>query len=139
MRGKNVVLALLDARDGMVHFRLHLGHRRSLPAGFLRTYCAESWGERLLRYMAWCLCGQSRHHFRMTVPLYDAALHGAFAWRLEDAFTVLREAGFLLYDDKRGEWAPKEIYEYLRQHERVSAPMSVLRESPDGYEVTAGS
>ena len=139
MRGKNVVLELLDARDGMVHFRLHLGCRRSLPAGFLRTYCAESWGERLLRYMARCLCGKSRHHFRTTVPRYDAALHGAFAWRLEDAFSVLREAGFLLYDDKRGEWAPKEIYEHLRQQGRVSAPMPVLRESAGGYEMTSDS
>lgn len=139
MRGKNVVLELLDARDGMVHFRLHLGCRRSLPAGFLRAYCAESWGERLLRYMARCLCGKSRHHFRMTVPQYDAAQYGVFAWRLEDAFSVLREAGFLLYDDKRGEWAPKEIYEHLRQQGRVSAPMPVLRESAGGYEMSADS
>lgn len=35
MRGKNVVLELLDARDGMVHFRLHLGDRR-LMAGALQ-------------------------------------------------------------------------------------------------------
>ena len=139
MRGKNVVLELLDARDGIVHFRLHLGHRRGLPAGFLRAYCAESWGERLLRYMARCLCGKLRHHFRMTVPQYDAAQYGVFAWRLEDAFSVLREAGFLLYDDKRGEWAPKEIYEHLRQQGRVSAPMPVLRESAGGYEMTADS
>ena len=78
MRGKNVVLELRGVRDGMVHFRLHLGHRRGLPAGFLRTYCAESWDERLLRYMARCLCGQSRHHFRMKVPPYDASLCGVF-------------------------------------------------------------
>ena len=138
MRGKNVVLELRGVRDGMVHFRLHLGHRRGLPAGFLRTYCAESWGERLLRLLAWFLCGQSRHHFRMTVPPYDAALDGVFAWRLEEAFSVLREAGFLLYDDRRGEWTPKEIYGHLRQQGRVSAPMPVLRVAPGGYEEVSG-
>ncbi len=138
MRGKNVVLELRGVRDGMVHFRLHLGHRRGLPAGFLRTYCAESWGERLLRYMARCLCGQSRHHFRMKVPPYDASLYGVFAWRLEEAFSVLRKAGFLLYDDRRGEWAPKEIYGHLRQQGRASAPMPVLREAPGGYEEVSG-
>ena len=138
MRGKNVVLELRGVRDGMVHFRLHLGHRRGLPAGFLRTYCAESWGERLLRYMVRCLCGQTRHHFRMKVPPYDATLYGVFAWRLEEAFSVLRKAGFLLYDDGRGEWAPKEIYGHLRQQGRASAPMPVLREAPGGYEEVSG-
>ncbi len=68
----------------------------------------------------------------MTVLRYDAALDGAFAWRLEDAFSVLREAGFLLYDDKRGEWSPMEIYGHLRQQGRASEPMPVLREPPGG-------
>lgn len=139
MRGRNVVLELWEVREGVVHFRLHLGCRRSLPAGFLSTYCAESWGERLLRFMAWCFCRQTRHHFRMTVLRYDAALDGAFAWRLEDAFSVLREAGFLLYDDGRGEWAPKEIYGHLRQQGRVSVPMPVLRVAPGGYEEVSGA
>lgn len=125
MRGKNVVLELWEVREGVAHFRLHLGHRRALPKGFLRAYCAESCGERLRRFLAWCFCRQTRHHFRMPVKRYDAALYGVFSWRLEDAFSVLREAGFLLYDDKRGEWSPKEIYGHLKQQGRVSAPMPV--------------
>lgn len=59
-----------------------------------------------------------------------------FAWRLEDAFQILRDAGFLLYDDHRGEWTPYNIHLHLMQQGRVSAPMSVLRETPDGYKET---
>lgn len=131
MRRKNVVLELENASDGVAHFRLHLGHPRALPEGFVRTYCAESWGERLRRYLAWCFWRQTRHHFRLPVRRYDASVYGVFSWRLEDAFSVLQEAGFLLYDDNRGEWSPCEIYRHLRQQGRASAPMPVHTDNRD--------
>ena len=55
-----------------------------------------------------------------------------FDWRLEDAFHVLREAGFLLHDDNRGEWSPYDIYRHLMEQGRISTPMPVLRDSPEG-------
>ena len=135
---KNVVLELFASSGGQIHFRLHLGNRAALPPDFMRRYCAESPGEKLLRLLSRWAGEGTRHHFRMKVPPYDASLCGVFAWRLEEAFSVLRKAGFLLYDDGRGEWAPKEIYGHLRQQGRASAPMSVLRVAPGGYEEVSG-
>ena len=48
----------------------------------------------------------------------------------------LRDAGFLLYDDNRGEWTPCNIYRHLMEQGRISTPMPVLRESPEGYTET---
>ena len=78
----------------------------------------------------------TRHHFRMKVETYDTSVYGLFAWRVEDAFHVLREAGFLLHDDNRGEWSPYDIYRYLMEQGRISTPMPVLRTTPEGYTET---
>lgn len=78
----------------------------------------------------------TRHHFRMKVEPYDASLYGLFAWRVEDAFHVLREAGFLLHDDNRGEWTPCNIYRHLMEQGRISTPMPVLSTTPEGYTET---
>ena len=133
---KNVVLELSASTGGQIHFRLHLGNRAALPPDFMRRYCAESPGEKLLRLLCLWAGEGTRHHFRMKVEPYDASLHGLFAWRVEDAFHVLREAGFLLLDDNRGEWSPYDIYRYLVEQGRISTPMPVLRESPEGYTET---
>ena len=133
---KNVVLELFASTGGQIHFRLHLGNRAALPPDFLRRYCAESAGEKLLRLLARWAGEGTRHHFRMKVEPYDASLYGLFAWRVEDAFHVLREAGFLLHDDNRGEWSPYDIYRYLVEQGRISTPMPVLRDSPEGFTET---
>ena len=133
---ENVVMVLENAREGVVHLRLHLGCRGKLPADFMRRYCAESWRERVLRRMSFWAGAGTRHHFRMRVGVYDASEYGVFAWRLEDAFRVLREAGFLLYDDCRGEWTPCNIYRHLVEHGRVAGCMPVLRCGPGGFEKT---
>ncbi|MBQ3217603.1 MAG: hypothetical protein IJB33_01875 [Akkermansia sp.] len=130
---KNVVLELSASSGGLVHFRLHLGNRAALPPDFMRRYCAESPGEKLLRLLGRWAGEGTRHHFRMKVEPYDASLHGLFAWRVEDTFQILREAGFLLLDDSRGEWSPYDIYRHLMEQGRISTPMPVLRESPEGY------
>ena len=118
--------------DGVVHLRLHLGHKSSLPAGFVRRYCAESCSEWFCLQLMRCL-GVGYFHFRMRVGVYDASEYGVFAWRVEDAFRVLREAGFMLYDDARGEWPPCNIYAGLLEQGRVAEPMRVLRERPGGF------
>lgn len=133
---KNVVLELSASSGGLVHFRLHLGNRAALPPDFMRRYCAESPCEKLLRLLCRWAGEGTRHHFRMKVEPYDASLHGLFAWRVEDAFQILREAGFLLHDDNRGEWTPCNIYRHLMEQGRISTPMPVLRESPAGYTET---
>lgn len=130
---KNVVLELFASSGGQIHFRLHLGNRAALPPDFMRRYCAESLGEKLLRLLCLWAGEGTRHHFRMKVEPYDASLYGVFAWRVEDAFHVLREAGFLLHDDNRGEWSPYDIYRYLVEQGRISTPMPVLRTTPEGY------
>lgn len=116
MLRKDVVLGLEEVQGGVV-----LGCPGALPKDFVRTWCAESWGENLWRYLAWSFCRQTRHHFRMEVQRYDSSGHGAFSWRLEDASGVLLEAAFVLYDDKRGEWSPLDIYRYQKELGRVSA------------------
>lgn len=133
---KNVVLELFASSGGLVHFRLHLGNRAALPPDFLRRYCAESLGEKMLRLLGRWAGEGTRHHFRMKVEPYDTSECGLFAWRVEDAFHVLREAGFLLYDDNRGEWTPCNIYRHLVEQGRISSPMPVLRVSPEGYTET---
>ena len=133
---KNVVLELSAASGGLVHFRLHLGNRAALPPDFMRRYCAESPGEKLLRLLARWAGEGTRHHFRMKVETYDTSVYGVFAWRVEDAFHVLREAGFLLHDDNRGEWSPYDIYRHLMEQGRISTPMPVLRTTPEGYTET---
>ena len=133
---KNVVLELFDSPGGQIHFRLHLGNRAALPPDFMRRYCAESLGEKLLRLLGRWAGEGTRHHFRMKVEPYDTSEYGLFAWRVEDAFHVLREAGFLLHDDNRGEWSPYDIYRYLMEQGRISTPMPVLRVSPEGYTET---
>ena len=133
---KNVVLELFDSIGGQIHFRLHLGNRAALPPDFMRRYCAESPGEKLLRLLSRWAGEGTRHHFRMKVETYDTSVYGLFAWRVEDAFHVLREAGFLLHDDNRGEWSPYDIYCHLVEQGRISTPMPVLRVSPDGYTET---
>ncbi len=133
---KNVVLELFDSSGGQIHFRLHLGNRAALPPDFMRRYCAESPGDKLLRLLCRWAGEGTRHHFRMKVAPYDTTEQGLFAWRVEDAFHVLREAGFLLHDDNRGEWTPCNIYRHLMEQGRISTPMPVLRESPEGYTET---
>ena len=133
---KNVVLELFASSGGQIHFRLHLGNRAALPPDFMRRYCAESPGEKLLRLLCLWAGEGTRHHFRMKVEPYDTSIYGLFAWRVEDAFLVLREAGFLLYDDNRGEWSPYDIYHHLMEQGRISTPMPVLRTTPEGYTET---
>ena len=133
---KNVVLELFASTGGQIHFRLHLGNRAVLPPDFMRRYCAESLGEKLLRLLGRWAGEGTRHHFRMKVETYDTSVYGLFAWRVEDAFHVLREAGFLLHDDNRGEWSPYDIYRYLMEQGRISTPMPVLRTTPAGYTET---
>ena len=133
---KNVVLELSASSGGLVHFRLHLGNRAALPPDFMRRYCAESPGEKLLRLLGRWAGEGTRHHFRTKVEPYDDSLYGLFAWRVEDAFQILREAGFLLHDDNRGEWSPYDIYCHLVEQGRISTPMPVLRDSPEGYTET---
>ena len=133
---KNVVLELFASSGGQIHFRLHLGNRAALPPDFMRRYCAESAGEKLLRLLSRWAGEGTRHHFRMKVEPYDTSEYGVFAWRLEDAFHVLREAGFLLHDDNRGEWSPYDIYRYLVEQGRAEGDMPVLRERPGGVEET---
>ena len=133
---KNVVLELFASTGGQIHFRLHLGNRAALPPDFMRRYCTESPGEKLLRLLCLWAGEGTRHHFRMKVEPYDTSLYGLFAWRVEDAFHVLREAGFLLHDDNRGEWSPYDIYRYLMEQGRISTPMPVLRTTSEGYTET---
>ena len=133
---KNVVLELFASSGGQIHFRLHLGNRAALPPDFMRRYCAESLGEKLLRLLCRWAGEGTRHHFRMKVETYDTSVYGVFAWRVEDAFHVLREAGFLLHDDNRGEWSPYDIYRHLMEQGRISTPMPVLRTTPEGYTET---
>lgn len=133
---KNVVLELSASSGELVHFRLHLGNRAALPPDFMRRYCAESLGEKLLRLLCRWAGEGTRHHFRMNVAPYDTTEQGLFAWRVEDAFHVLREAGFLLYDDGRGEWTPCNIYRHLMEQGRAEGGMLVLRECPGGVEET---
>ena len=130
--GKNIVMELQEVHEGVVHLRLHLGHKSSLPAGFVRRYCAESCGAWICCRLIRCL-GVGYAHFRMRVGRYDETEHGAFSWRLEDAFRVLREAGFLLYDDGRGEWTPCNIYRHLVEQGRAflcAGAISCQRKSP---------
>ena len=133
---KNVVRELFASSGGQIHFRLHLGNRAALPPDFMRRYCAESLGEKLLRLLCRWAGEGTRHHFRMNVAPYDTTEHGLFAWRVEDAFHVLRDAGFLLHDDNRGEWSPYDIYCHLMEQGRISTHMPVLRESLEGYTET---
>ena len=133
---KNVVLELFASSGGQIHFRLHLGNRAALPPDFMRRYCAESPAEKLLRLLSRWAGEGTRHHFRMKVEPYDTSVYGLFAWRVEDAFHVLREAGFLLRDDNRGEWSPYDVYRHLMEQGRISTPMPVLRGSPEGYTET---
>ena len=100
---------------------------------FVRRYCAESCRAWICCRLIRCL-GVGYAHFRMRVGRYDETEHGAFSWRLEDAFRVLREAGFLLYDDGRGEWTPCNIYRHLVEQGRAEGGMLVLRERRGGFE-----
>ncbi len=133
---KNVVLELSSSTGGQIHFRLHLGNRAALPPDFMRRYCAESLGEKLLRLLCRWAGEGTRHHFRMKVETYDTSVYGLFAWRVEDAFHVLQEAGFLLHDDNRGEWSPYDIYRHLMEQGRAEGDMLVLRDRPGGVKET---
>ena len=126
-------MALVASTGGQIHFRLHLGNRAALPPDFMRRYCAESPGEKLLRFLGRWAGEGTRHHFRMSVAPYDTSVYGVFAWRVEDAFLVLREAGFLLYDNLRGDWTPYNVYRHLMEQGRSSEPMPMLCEGADGY------
>ena len=135
----NVVLELKSVEDGSAVFLLHLGDRKALPADFMHRYGTESFREklcRLLKCVASRLLGAgpfSYHRCRIPVAAGTSKTDDVFAWRLEDAFLVLRDAGFLLYDDHRGEWKPSDIYTHLMEQGRVSIPMPVLHEGPGGY------
>ena len=76
---------------------------------FVRRYCAESCVARICCRLIRCLrVGYA--HFRM-----------------------LREAGFLLYDDGRGEWTPCNIYRHLVEQGRAflcAGAISCQRKSP---------
>ena len=130
---RNVVLELETVKDCCAVFRLHLGCRKALPADFMRRYGTESFREklcRLLKCVASRLLGAgpfSYHRCRIPVAARASESDDVFAWRLEDAFQILRDAGFLLYDDHRGEWSPYDIDCHLMEQGRISTPMPVLR------------
>ena len=130
--GKNIVMELQEVHEGVVHLRLHLGHKSSLPAGFERRYCAESCGEWIWRQLMRCL-GAGYSHFRMRVERYDETAYGVFSWRLEDAYRELRKAGFLFYDDNRGDWTPCNAFRHLVEQGRAEGPVPALRYCPGGY------
>lgn len=139
---RNVVLELETVKDGCAVFCLHLGCRKALPADFMRRYGTESFREKLCRLLK-CVVSRllvagafSYHRCRIPVAARASESDDVFAWRLEDAFQILRDAGFLLYDDHRGEWTPYNIHRHLMQRGRVSAPMPALYETPDGYKET---
>ena len=115
---RNVVLEQETVENGCAVFVLHLGCRQALPADFMRRYCPESIREKVRR---WGKCVLSRllgvgafsyHRCRIPVAARGANMADVFDWHLEDAFQVLRDAGFLLYDDYRGEWTPYNVYRH---------------------------
>lgn len=79
-----------------------------------------------------CL-GVGYFHFRMRVERYDETAYGVFSWRLEDAYRELRKAGFLFYDDNRGDWTPCNAFRHLVEQGRAEGPVPALRYCPGGY------
>lgn len=139
---RNVVLELETVKDGCAVFQLHIGCRNALPADFIHRYCSECFRGKLRRLLK---CAVSRllglgafsyHRCRISVAPGGSDTDDVFGWRLEDVFQVLRESGFVLYDDRRGEWTPCNIYRHLMQQGRVSTPMPVLYEVSGGYQET---
>ena len=70
----------------------------------------------------------------MRVGVYDASEYGVFAWRVEEAFCELRKAGFLFFDDNRGDWTPCNEFRHLVEQGRAEGPVPVLRCCPGGFE-----
>lgn len=138
---RNVVLSDMgeDKNTGELIFLIHVGQRSALPPGFLKQYCKESLCHKLLRWGR-ALLGRaltpplsfselSYRYCRIPVPMRSAEGGDVFSRRkAEDAYTLLRNAGFCLYHavDGWNAWTPYEEYCELMKRGLVTEPMQAL-------------
>lgn len=140
-RFRNIVQDWYSTCGDELVFRVHIGNRAALPAGFLEQYCRESRGERLWRLgrnlVGWLLhpCGFSSLSYRycrirvQRRSTEDAPLISCL--KIEDAFRVLRSAGFWLYDDRDPHsWPSYDVYCVLIQEKRLANPMQTIHFGP---------
>ena len=141
-RFRNIVLDWYDTCGDELVFRVHIGNRAALPAEFLELHCRESRGERLWRLgrnlVGWLLhpCGFSSlsyRYCRIRVPRRssDDDVPLISCLKIEDAFRLLRSAGFWLYDDRDPHtWSSYDVYWVLMREKRLETPMQTLHFDP---------
>lgn len=141
-RFRNIVLDWYDTCGDELVFRVHIGNRAALPAEFLELHCRESRGERLWRLgrnlVGWLLhpCGFSSlsyRYCRIRVPRRssDDDVPLISCLKIEDAFRLLRSAGFWLYDDRDPhKWSSYDVYCVLMREKRLETPMQTLHFDP---------
>lgn len=140
-RFRNIVLDWYSTCGDELVFRVHIGNRATLPAGFLERYCPETRGERLWRLgrmLVGCLfypCGFSSWSYRycrIRVPRRSSGnTPHISALKIEDAFRLLRAAGFCLYDDGDPHvWTSYDVYCVLMQEKRLATPMETIHFDP---------
>lgn len=140
-RFRNIVLDWYSTCGDELVFRVHIGNRAALPVGFLEQHCRESRGERLWRLgrnlVGWLLhpCGFSSLSYRYCKirvqrrSMEDAPLISCL--KIEDAFRLLRSAGFWLYDDRDPHtWSSYDVYCVLMREKRLETPMQALHFDP---------
>lgn len=126
-------------KEGEALFLVHIGNRAALPPGFLKRYCRESFGRRLVRWIRTAFGRLTTHplafselsyrYCRIPVAERCAEADCNFSrWRYEDAYRLLSEAGFYLYQSDSGfeGWTPGDEYRELMETGRVNTPVKVL-------------
>lgn len=128
----NIIFRVSGSEPGAVEYRVHLGNSHVLPPDFRRmTQCRVNPLLFLLNFL-FALCGR-------------APFCGAYSLRIcnlrstQEHWALLRRAGFFLFDERRGEWSPADIYTNRLERGLETAHMPTLSVVPGGLYVLLSS
>ncbi|MBQ7023292.1 MAG: hypothetical protein IJN29_06910 [Akkermansia sp.] len=128
----NIVFDVRNPAPGIMEYHLQIGNPGLLPENFCRKYCHR---RRILRTLN-RLCYLLNHS-----PLAADAICRMPCSGTEELlprqptrehWAALRRAGFLLFDEGRGEWSPADIYAERMQQGLEPEHMPTFRILPGG-------
>lgn len=128
----NIVLDVRNPAPGIMEYYLQIGNPGLLPREFCRKFCHRSRILRALNRLCYLLnlspfgadviCRMPCSATEEPLPRQPTREHWA----------ILRQAGFLLFDEGRGEWSPADIYANRIQQGLESEHMPTFRILPGG-------
>ena len=124
----NIIFWVSGLEPGDVEYRVHLGNSHVLPPDFRRvTHCRVNPLLFLLNFLV-SLCGNAPFCGECSLRFPNLS-------STQEHWALLRRAGFFLFDERRGEWSPADIYTYRLERGLETAHMPTLSVVPGGLYV----